>query len=119
MAKLVRCTRGSVFDVVVDLRAGSPAFGRWLGMELDDEAMREVFVPVGFGHAFVTLSDWADVEYKCSGFYTPAAERVLAWDDPDVAIGWPINDPLVSARDRKGLSLQAYAKEPAFRYRFP
>jgi dTDP-4-dehydrorhamnose 3,5-epimerase len=116
MAKLVRCTRGVIFDVAVDLRVGSPTFGRWYGLELSEENARQLFVPVGFGHGFAVLSDWADVQYKCTGFYTPAAEGGVAWDDPEIGISWPVKTPLVSPRDRTGLSLRQYQAQPVFHY---
>ena len=116
MAKLVRCVRGRVLDVAVDLRVGSPSFGRHVSLELDEERMLQMLVPVGFGHAFLALSEWADVEYRCSAFYTPAAERVLAWDDPQIGIRWPVASPILSARDQKGMSLGDYLEAPAFHF---
>ncbi len=98
-AKLVRCGRGQIFDVAVDLRRDSATFGQWEGHVLDDEAHRQLFVPVGFGHGFVVLSDVADVAYLCSSVYDPATESGIAWDDPDVGIEWPVAEPLLSARD--------------------
>lgn len=114
--KLVRCTRGAVFDVAVDLRVGSNTFGRWVGVELSDENMRQILVPVGFAHGFVVLSDVADLQYKCSSYYAPHAEGSVAWDDPDLAIRWPIEAPLLSARDRAAQSLRAYQAQPAFHF---
>ena len=116
MAKLVRCTLGRILDVAVDLRAGSPTFGRWSAAELSADNKRQLLVPVGFGHAFLTLSDVAEVQYKCSGFYTPAAEGAIVWNDPELAIDWPIKDPVVSAKDRAAPSLRSYRKTPAFSY---
>jgi len=116
MAKLVRCTLGRILDVAVDLRAGSPTFGRWWAAELSADNRRQLLVPVGFGHAFLTLSDIAEVQYKCSGYYTPAAEGAIAWNDPEVAIDWPIKDPTVSAKDRGAPTLEAYRTSPAFSY---
>jgi dTDP-4-dehydrorhamnose 3,5-epimerase len=116
MAKLVRCTQGAIFDVVVDLRVGAPTFGRWFGIELTAENMQQVFVPVGFAHGFVTLSASADVQYKCTGFYAPLTEGVLAWNDPDVGIEWPLKNPILSRRDGDGMSLRQYLANPAFRY---
>jgi len=116
MAKLVRCTLGRILDVAVDLRAGSPTFGRWSAAELSADNKRQLLVPVGFGHAFLTLSDVAEVQYKCSGFYTPGAEGAIVWNDPELAIDWPIKDPVVSAKDRAAPSLQSYRKTPAFSY---
>jgi dTDP-4-dehydrorhamnose 3,5-epimerase len=99
-AKLVRCARGAILDVLVDLRRGSPTFGQWESFELDDEAMRQLYVPIGFGHGFCVLSEVADVAYKCSSYYDPATEAGIAYDDPDVGIAWPSGiEPLVSERD--------------------
>ena len=99
-AKLVRCARGRIWDVVVDLRRDSPTYMRWEGHELDDEAHRQLFVPVGFGHGFCVLSDTADVAYLLSSYYDPATEAGIAWDDPDVGIEWPVAEPVLSERDR-------------------
>ena len=98
--KLVRCPRGAIFDVAVDLRRGSPTYGRWEGHVLDDETHRQLWVPVGFGHGFQVLSEVADVVYKLTSLYDPATESEIAWDDPDVGIEWPLDDPLLSDRDR-------------------
>ena len=99
-AKLVRCARGRIWDVVVDLRRDSPTYRRWEGHELDDETHRQLYVPVGFGHGFCVLSEEADVTYKLSSYYDPATEAGIAWDDPDVGIEWPVSDPVLSERDR-------------------
>jgi dTDP-4-dehydrorhamnose 3,5-epimerase len=115
MVKLVRCTRGRILDVVVDLRVGSPTFGQWAGVELADDNLRQLWVPVGFAHGFATLSPVADLHYRCSAYYAPAAERVLAWNDADVGIEWPIANPVLSPRDRGGLSLRQYLEAPSFR----
>jgi dTDP-4-dehydrorhamnose 3,5-epimerase len=116
MGKLVRCTHGAIFDVAVDLRVGSPTFGRWHGVELTAENMLQFFVPAGFAHGFATLTECAEVQYKCTGFYTPSAEGVLAWNDPEVAVRWPIAEPKLSHRDRNGVSLRQYLERPAFHY---
>lgn len=116
MGKLVRCTVGSIRDVAVDLRVGSPAFGQWVAAELSADNMRQIWVPPGFGHGFVTLSEYAEVQYKCSGFYTPSSEGTVAWNDPDLAIDWQVESPQVSARDGKGMSLKQYLERPAFHY---
>jgi len=99
-AKLIRCARGRIVDVVVDLRRGSGTFGRWEGHELDDAALRQLWVPVGFAHGFCVVSDEADVVYKCSSYYDPATEAGIAYDDPDVGIAWPGIELTVSERDR-------------------
>jgi len=98
--KLVRVARGSVLDVVVDLRRGSPTFGRWEGFELDDEHGHQLYVPVGFGHGFCVTSEIADFVYKCTAYYDPATESGFRFDDPDVGIEWPDVELLYSERDR-------------------
>jgi dTDP-4-dehydrorhamnose 3,5-epimerase len=98
-AKLVRCARGRIWDVAVDLRQGSESYGRWEAHELDDELNRQLYVPIGFAHGFCVLSDVADVTYKVSSYYRPDRELSIAWNDPDIGIDWPLPDPLVSDRD--------------------
>jgi dTDP-4-dehydrorhamnose 3,5-epimerase len=98
--KLVRCARGRIWDVVVDLRRGSPTFGEWEAVELDDTEHLQLWIPVGFGHGFCVLSDVADVVYKCTTVYDPATEAGFRWDDPGVAIDWPDVEPVLSERDR-------------------
>ncbi|HEY0392199.1 MAG TPA: dTDP-4-dehydrorhamnose 3,5-epimerase [Solirubrobacterales bacterium] len=104
-AKLVRCPRGKIFDVAVDLRRDSPTFGEWEGHVLDDESHRQLFVPVGFGHGFAVLSDLADVAYQLSSIYDPATESGIAWNDPDVGVEWMVEDPLLSERDKSAPTL--------------
>lgn len=118
VAKLVRCGRGRIFDVAVDLRRGSPTYGQWEGVELDGESLRELYVPVGFAHGFCALSDVADVLYKQSAYHDPAVERGIAWNDPDVAIAWPLPDDqlIVSVRDSAAPSLRDVAAELPFVY---
>jgi len=99
-AKLVRVVDGEILDVAVDLREDSPTFGRWAAVTLSAENFRQLFVPVGFAHGFLVLSERADIEYKCSDVYDPDAERGLMWNDPALGIEWPIADPILSARDR-------------------
>lgn len=113
-AKLIRCARGQIFDVVVDLRRDSPTFGEWEGQVLDDEAHRQLYVPVGFAHGFAVLSEVADVNYLCSSTYDPATESGIAWDDPEVGVEWPIADPLVSERDRGAPTLAEVAETLPF-----
>jgi dTDP-4-dehydrorhamnose 3,5-epimerase len=100
MAKLVRCVRGSILDVLVDVREGSPAFGGWEAYELDDERGRELYVPEGFAHGFCVTSELADVTYKCSAYYDPELEGGFRFDDPSVGVEWPELDLVVSERDR-------------------
>jgi dTDP-4-dehydrorhamnose 3,5-epimerase len=110
-AKLIRCSRGSIYDVAVDLRRDSPTFGRWEGHVLDDDAHSQLFVPVGFGHGFCVTSDEADVCYLLSSAYDPSTESGIAWDDPEVAIEWPIERPLLSERDRSAPRLAEVAED--------
>ena len=98
-AKLVRVVTGAIFDAVVDVRRGSPTFGRWCGTELTAENFRQLYVPIGFAHGFCVLSDQADVEYLCSDFYDPGGEAGLIWNDPQVNVKWPTNWPLLSEKD--------------------
>lgn len=93
--KLIYTVRGAVYDVAVDLRRGSPTFGRHVGLVLSDENRRQLYVPPGFAHGFCVLSDWADVTYKCTDFYRPGDEGGVRWDDPDLAIRWPLDGPPV------------------------
>jgi dTDP-4-dehydrorhamnose 3,5-epimerase len=116
-AKLVRCARGKILDVIVDLRAGSPTYGRWEGVELSDENMHQLYVPIGFAHGFVVLSEVADVAYKCSSPYDPAVERGIAYDDPEVGITWPTDFALlVSERDANAPLLADVSDELPFRF---
>jgi dTDP-4-dehydrorhamnose 3,5-epimerase len=118
LGKLVRCARGRILDVAVDLRRGSPTYGQWAGVELDDESMRELFVPVGFAHGFCVLSDVADVIYKQTAYYDPALERGIAWDDPDVAVEWPLprSELTISERDSAAPMLRELAGELPFEF---
>jgi dTDP-4-dehydrorhamnose 3,5-epimerase len=118
VGKLVRCARGSILDVVVDLRRGSPTYGQWEGVELDEESMRELYVPIGFAHGFCVLSDVADVLYKQSAYYDPSVERGIAWNDPDVAIEWPlpVGQLVVSERDAVAPRLREVADELPFEW---
>lgn len=119
-AKLVRCARGSVVDVVVDIRRGSPTFGEWEAFSLDDEELRQLYCPIGFAHGFCVTSDTADVVYKCSSYYDGDVERAIAWDDPDVGIAWPEGMELtVSDRDREAPLLRDVADELPFEYGSP
>ncbi len=99
--KLLRCVRGEIFDVAVDVRPGSDTFGHWVGARLSEDNHRQLFVPRGFAHGFQVLSEIADVEYKCTNTYDPDGESGIRWDDPDLAIDWPLDDPLVSEKDRR------------------
>jgi dTDP-4-dehydrorhamnose 3,5-epimerase len=112
--KLVRCARGSVLDVVVDLRRGSPTFGEWEGFELDDEHGRQLWIPVGFAHGFCVLSETADFVYKCTNYYDAATEAGISFADPDVGIEWPGIELLYSERDRTAPRLAEIADSLPF-----
>lgn len=100
--KLVRAVRGEIFDVALDLRRGSPTFGRWEGFTLSDRNWRQLYLPPGFAHGFCVVSDTADVLYKTTDVYHPEEERTVVWNDPALAIRWPVSAPIVSARDQQG-----------------
>ena len=98
-AKLLRCPRGKIFDVAVDLRSDSPTYGKWEGYVLDDENHHQLYVPVGFAHGFCVLSEVADVTYLVSSLYDPETEAGIRWNDPEVGVEWPVETPLLSQRD--------------------
>jgi dTDP-4-dehydrorhamnose 3,5-epimerase len=105
--KLVRVARGAVFDVAVDIRRASPSFGKWVGTELSEENQRQLWVPPGFAHGFIVLSESADFLYKTTDYYAPAHERCIAWNDPAIGIHWPEGlAPRLSDKDSRGLALQ-------------
>jgi len=104
--KLVSVLQGEVFDVAVDIRSGSPTFGEWVGVLLNEENKRQLWVPPGLAHGFVVTSDEALFGYKCTEFYAPTAEGTILWNDPDLGIDWPISEPLLAAKDRAGLRLR-------------
>jgi dTDP-4-dehydrorhamnose 3,5-epimerase len=117
MAKLVRCARGTVYDVLVDLRRGSPTFGQWEGFALDDEQHHQIYCPDGFAHGFCVLSEVADLVYLTSDYYDPTRESGFAYDDPDVGIAWPEGLALTaSARDSRAPTLAAIADSLPFEY---
>jgi len=99
--KLVHVARGSIFDVAVDIRIGSPDFGKWYGAHLDDENLASLWIPPGFAHGFCVLSDIADVIYKCTSLYDSADDRGVRWDDPTIGIEWPVTSPLLSEKDSR------------------
>jgi dTDP-4-dehydrorhamnose 3,5-epimerase len=118
VSKLVRCSRGEILDVLVDLRRGSPTYGQWEGYNLSDENMHVLYAPIGFGHGFCVLSDIADVLYKQSAYYDPEIERGIALDDPEIGIDWPIplNERTISDRDTTAPRLSDVADQLPFEY---
>ena len=112
--KLVRCTRGALFDVAVDIRTGSPHFGKWFGVELSEENKKMLWVPPGFAHGFCVVSETADLVYKCTALYEPANDRGVAWNDPEIGIAWPVTSPTLSAKDEKAPRLREAGMLPRF-----
>lgn len=109
--KLVWVPRGEVFDVAVDIRRGSPTFGRWAGYVLNDQNHYQFYVPPGFAHGFCVLSEEADFMYKCTDYYHPESERGIAWDDPEIGIDWPIQEVILSDKDRRNPQLSEQSAE--------
>jgi dTDP-4-dehydrorhamnose 3,5-epimerase len=117
LGKLVRCARGAIVDVAVDLRADSPTYRKWEAFELDDRELHQLWIPVGFAHGFYTRSPYADVLYKQTGYHSPELERAIAWNDPDVGIAWPFDGPpTLSAKDAAAPRLREIEAQLAFRY---
>jgi dTDP-4-dehydrorhamnose 3,5-epimerase len=112
--KLLQVLQGEVFDVAVDIRRSSPTFGKWHGLLLSGENKRQFYVPAGFAHGFLVLSETALFHYKCTEFYSPKAELAIRWDDPDIGVEWPLKQPLISERDAKGLRLRDVPRERLF-----
>ncbi|TJX13965.1 dTDP-4-dehydrorhamnose 3,5-epimerase [Tissierella creatinini] len=98
--KLLRCTRGKILDIVVDLRKDSTTYKKWLGVELSEENNKQIWIPNGFGHGLLTLTDNCEILYKVDEFYEPNLDRVIAWNDPDINIDWPIDNPILSSKDK-------------------
>ncbi len=112
--KLIHVARGSIFDVAVDIRVGSPNFGQWYGIELNDENLISLWIPPGFAHGFCALSDVADVMYKCTTLYDGDDDRGVAWNDSRIGIEWPVEDPIVSAKDARHAGLESRADLPRY-----
>jgi dTDP-4-dehydrorhamnose 3,5-epimerase len=108
-AKLVRAVEGEMLDVAVDIREGSPTFGRWVGVTLSGDNCRQLYIPAGFAHGFCVLSDMVHVEYKCTQFYDRDDELTVAWNDPGIGVEWPVATPLLSEKDRRAPTLSALA----------
>jgi dTDP-4-dehydrorhamnose 3,5-epimerase len=113
--KLVRASAGEMFDVAVDIRRGSPRFGRWVGFVLSGENFRQLWIPPGFAHGFCVLSEQVHVEYKCTGYYHKSDELAIAWNDPEIGIEWPVTHPTLSDKDRAAAPLRAQIERlPAY-----
>ena len=112
--KLVRCTRGTIFDVAVDIRRGSPTFGKWCAEELSEENKRMLWVPPGFAHGFCAMEDGSDLVYKCTTLYDPPSDRAILWNDPEIGIEWPIEVPVLSGKDTKAPRLAEAMALPTY-----
>jgi dTDP-4-dehydrorhamnose 3,5-epimerase len=112
MGKLMRVTAGAAFLVALDIRKGSPTLGKWFGIEASDENRRQVWAPPGFARGFCALSEWADVQYKCTGVYNPKAESAIRWNDPELGVQWPVAHPLLSSKDRAARTLAEWLNSP-------
>lgn len=119
MGKLMRVTRGAAFLVAVDIRKGSPTLGKWFGTEVSAEDRKQIWAPPGFARGFCTLSDFAEIQYKCTGVYNSRGESGICWNDPEIGINWPISDVELSEKDRQARTLQQWLSSPEsenFRY---
>lgn len=112
--KLVSVVRGAVLDVAVDIRKGSPSFGKWVAVELSEENHRQLWVPPGFAHGFCVITDSADFHYKCTDYYQPQFDAGIAWNDPDLGIQWPVSSPIISEKDSKLPRLKDAPKLPTY-----
>lgn len=120
MGKLMRVTLGSAFLVAVDIRKGSPTFGQWFGLEVSSADKKQVWAPAGFARGFCVLSDYAEIQYKCTGIYNPQGESGILWSDPAIGIRWPVENPILSGKDAKAQTLAEWTASPLsnqFRYR--
>jgi dTDP-4-dehydrorhamnose 3,5-epimerase len=112
MGKLMRVTQGAAFLVAVDIRVGSPTFGKWLGVEASVDNRKQVYAPAGFARGFCVMSDFAEIQYKCTGIYSNKAESGVLWNDPAIGIEWPVKDPILSKKDEVAQTLEEWSKKP-------
>jgi dTDP-4-dehydrorhamnose 3,5-epimerase len=112
MGKLMRVTEGAAFLVAVDIRKGSPTFGRWFGLEVSAANKKQVWAPAGFARGFCALSEFAELQYKCTGIYNNKCESGILWNDPAIGIEWPVTNPILSAKDAKAQTLAAWLASP-------
>jgi dTDP-4-dehydrorhamnose 3,5-epimerase len=112
MSKLMRVTMGSAYLVAVDIRKGSPTLGKWFGIEVSAESKKQVYAPAGFARGFCVLSEFAEVQYKCTAIYNSKAETGILWNDPAIGIEWPVNEPILSEKDKKAQTLAEWLKSP-------
>lgn len=114
--KLISVIQGHIFDVIVDLRVGSPTFGKWISLDLSDKNRHMLWVPPGYAHGFCVLSNSADIIYKCTDYYDPTSERGIRWDDPDLNIAWPVKNPILSSKDLENATLREIQATDLVRY---
>jgi dTDP-4-dehydrorhamnose 3,5-epimerase len=112
MGKLMRVTRGTAFLMAVDIRKNSPTLGHWYGAEVTAESRKQIWAPAGFARGFCVLSDYAEIQYKCTGMYNPKGESGILWSDPEIGIKWPVSDPELSDKDRKAQTIAEWLKSP-------
>jgi dTDP-4-dehydrorhamnose 3,5-epimerase len=112
MGKLMRVTYGSAFLVAVDIRKGSPSFGKWYGREVSAENKLQIWAPAGFARGFCVLSDFAEIQYKCTGIYNDKAESGILWNDPEIGVQWPVSSPILSSKDLKAQTLAQWVEKP-------
>jgi dTDP-4-dehydrorhamnose 3,5-epimerase len=112
MGKLMRVTQGAAFLVAVDIRTGSPTFGKWIGVEASVENRKQVYAPAGFARGFCVLSEFAEIQYKCTGIYSNKAESGILWNDPEIGIEWPVKDPALSKKDEVAQTLYDWTQKP-------
>ena len=112
MGKIMRVTQGTAFLVAVDIRKGSPSFGKWIGVEASAENCKQVYAPAGFARGFCVLSEFAEIQYKCTGIYSDKAESGISWNDPAIGINWPVSDPILSKKDESAQTLAQWAEKP-------
>ena len=117
-AKLIRCTKGSIFDVAVDIRKGSPQYAKWTGVVLSDENKKQIFIPQGFAHGFLTLTDDVEVQYKADNYYAPHSDGNIRWDDPDIGIEWPAAPVILSDKDKNAPLLKERVERNELNFMF-
>lgn len=115
-AKILRCTRGKIFDVAADIRRGSPTYAQWVGVEMSAENKKQLFIPRGFAHGFITLTDDVEVQYKADNYYAPECDGNIRWDDPEIGVEWPIRPVVLSGKDEKAPFLRDRVQEPGFNF---
>lgn len=107
-AKLIRCTKGKIWDIAVDIRPNSPQFKKWIGIEISEDNFRQIMIPIGYAHGFSVLSEYAEVQYKASNYYDASLERTISWNDPEIGVDWKVDEPILSKRDISAQNLKNF-----------